>query len=103
MEIMRRTLAGATAKRIGHDDYRKIKTRHYSQTVPMVEVIETITGSVTIEIDVEQILADMASQALKNKSGKAVGFSGRIRAQTLTKKTDVERKPSRWAKEGGDS
>lgn len=97
MEILKRTIEGLARRKHG-ENLKKIEGNPYG-AVPMVTVTERITGQVAIEIDIEQILNDLAFQALYNKSGSARALSGRIRAKAITKEIETTRKPSRWAAE----
>lgn len=100
-EVLRKTHDGKAVRETGENfETRKI-TDFSSHKVPLVMMIETITGKVGIEIQIGQICDDVANQALRNKSGKAVALSGLISAQVVQKKIDVTREPSRWAEEEG--
>ena len=101
-EVIRKSQDGIAVREHGEEFQTQKIGEFSSHKVPMIQVIETITGTVGIEIQIGQIIENIVNQTLHNKAGKATALSGLIRGQVLVKKIETERKPSRWA-EGGES
>ena len=102
-EVIERVIESAAIRQHGEDFKRQNLTEHSSQTVPMTYVIETVTGTVGITIELGEILENIAAAALYNKTNKASQLSGKIRAQVMTSSSETRREPTPWAEEGGDS
>lgn len=77
-------------------------------SVPMTKITTTTSGDVLVEVDLAEIVLEVARTALSNIGKRATKFDGKIRAKVLTSKTEEERSPSRWVDykadaEGGES
>lgn len=69
----------------------------YKSRRPMTKVTEIIRGEVEVQLDLAEIVVEIARQALRNTRPKATILSGKIRARVLTSQTDETREPSGWA------
>lgn len=74
-----------------------IEYGQHKERRPMTQTKTAESGSVLVEIDVAQIVADVAHTAMYNSTKKATALSGRIRARVLEHETTTTVEPSAWA------
>ncbi len=90
----------SSIERVRWTDHKATDEDEFRSRRPMTKVTETIRGEVEVELDLAEIVLDLAAQALHNKGPKASALSGKIRARVLTSHVDEKREPTQWAPGG---
>jgi len=74
-----------------------IEFGQHRERVPMTRTTTVQAGRVLVEVDIAQIVADVAVTAMENKTKRATALAGRIRATVLEHDTTETVEPSHWA------
>lgn len=74
-----------------------IEFGQHKERRPMTQTTTTEAGHVLVEVDIDQIIRDVAVTAMENRTKKATALAGRIRAKVLDVDTTETVEPSHWA------
>jgi hypothetical protein len=89
----------ARIERIDWADHKVVYIDGRGDRLPMTKVIEIVEAEVLVEVDLPEIIAQIAQTALYNAGKKATMLNGNIRAKVLTVTSEEEiREPTNWKK-----